>query len=233
MDKDVLLPVTHKLKIYPAYFNAVDTGRKPFDVRVNDRDYKVGDLILFQEYSPTLKTYSGRETLKEITYILNGGNWGIDDDCCVLGLTRTPQERCELVALDDKLVFEEASCVLRKYFNDDSSLAKGALIAEHICKRFGQNLQPLNEKSVMSILVKNDWGWIFHPTQIETIAKAICQKFGTAPAQKTLSLEEIETVMNDNLKRALEGLSGYNWGLTPKAITILASAIKAKMEGTA
>lgn len=82
----------HKLKIYPAYFNAVDDGRKPFDVRVKDRDYKVGDTVLFQEYSPTLKEYSGRETEKIITYILNGGDWGIDEDVCVLGLTAKKEE---------------------------------------------------------------------------------------------------------------------------------------------
>ncbi len=51
------------------------------------------------------------------------------------GFSKNPPQT--LVRLDDKLVFEEASCVLRKYFNDDSSLAKGALIADHICARFG------------------------------------------------------------------------------------------------
>jgi hypothetical protein len=81
--------ITHKAKIYPAYFNDVESGKKPFEVRVDDRrpKYRVGDNILFQEYSPTLRTYSGRETLKLITYKLDGGNWGIDDDCCVLGLS--------------------------------------------------------------------------------------------------------------------------------------------------
>lgn len=42
-------------------------------------------LIFFREFSPTFKTYSGRECIKTITYKLPGGNWGIDEDVCVLG----------------------------------------------------------------------------------------------------------------------------------------------------
>lgn len=79
---------THICKIYPVYFDEVDSGKKPFDVRLDDRrpKYKVNDLIIFREYSPTLHKFSGRETKKVITYKLDGGNFGIDEDCCVLGL---------------------------------------------------------------------------------------------------------------------------------------------------
>lgn len=41
--------MTHDLKILPRYFDAVEDGSKPFEVRRNDRDYQVGDILLLRE----------------------------------------------------------------------------------------------------------------------------------------------------------------------------------------
>ncbi|MBO5328152.1 MAG: DUF3850 domain-containing protein [Clostridia bacterium] len=38
------------LKIKPEYFQAVIDGRKPFEIRKNDRKFKVGDEIVLDEY---------------------------------------------------------------------------------------------------------------------------------------------------------------------------------------
>lgn len=38
------------LKIKPEYFQAVIDGRKPFEIRKNDRNFKVGDEIYLDEY---------------------------------------------------------------------------------------------------------------------------------------------------------------------------------------
>ena len=43
---------SHKLKILPNYFNAVKEREKTFEVRKNDRDYKVNDIIKLEEYVP-------------------------------------------------------------------------------------------------------------------------------------------------------------------------------------
>lgn len=40
----------HDLKIRPQYFEAVARGAKGFEVRVNDRDFKVGDHLLLREW---------------------------------------------------------------------------------------------------------------------------------------------------------------------------------------
>lgn len=66
----------HELKISPEYFDAVESGVKPFEVRKNDREFKVGDTLHLREYNGTMSPYSeapytGRETSKTITYILN------------------------------------------------------------------------------------------------------------------------------------------------------------------
>jgi hypothetical protein len=45
-------------------------GRKTHDIRLNDRDYAVGDQLLLQEYDAIGETgYTGREAVFDITYI--------------------------------------------------------------------------------------------------------------------------------------------------------------------
>ena len=41
----------HHLKIMPEYFQAVVDGKKPFEVRYNDRDFKRRDSVILKEYS--------------------------------------------------------------------------------------------------------------------------------------------------------------------------------------
>ena len=42
--------MTHYLKIRPEHFQAVIDGRKPFEVRFNDRNFQVGDRVILEEY---------------------------------------------------------------------------------------------------------------------------------------------------------------------------------------
>lgn len=60
--------------------------RKPFEARKNDRDFKIGDHLHLMEYDPELDHYSGRLLVREISYILPGGAWGIEPGYVVLGL---------------------------------------------------------------------------------------------------------------------------------------------------
>lgn len=60
----------HELKTLPKYFRAVLENKKTFEVRKNDRDFKVGDILILKEWTPR-KGYSGNEISKKITYILD------------------------------------------------------------------------------------------------------------------------------------------------------------------
>jgi ASC-1-like (ASCH) protein len=64
---------THELKIWPEYFEAVVDGRKTFELRKADRDFKIGDIILLKEYIPDYENphYTGRKIRVKITYILD------------------------------------------------------------------------------------------------------------------------------------------------------------------
>ncbi len=63
--------MTHSLKTVNPYFEAVWQGLKTFEVRENDRDYKVGDLLCLKEWDYKGERYTEREVTVEITYILD------------------------------------------------------------------------------------------------------------------------------------------------------------------
>ncbi len=76
----------HELKTWPEYFEAVRTEKKNFEIRKNDRAFQVGDLLILREWDPQKETYSGRTAFRRITYILPGGQFGIDPDFVVLSI---------------------------------------------------------------------------------------------------------------------------------------------------
>ena len=63
----------HALKIKAEYFEAVISGEKLFEVRVNDRNYKVGNLLGLNEIN-TDDEYTGRSCMVYIDYILELGH---------------------------------------------------------------------------------------------------------------------------------------------------------------
>lgn len=58
----------HELKIESQYFKEVINGKKTFEIRKNDRNFKVGDLVKLKEIDEN-KEYTGNESVFEITYI--------------------------------------------------------------------------------------------------------------------------------------------------------------------
>lgn len=76
----------HDLKTWPPYFQAVVSGRKPFEVREDDRNFQVGDRLLLREWDPKYKHHTGRKVTCEVTYKLQGGSFGIQEGYCVLGI---------------------------------------------------------------------------------------------------------------------------------------------------
>lgn len=78
----------HKLKTWKPYFNEVRKGNKTFEVRKNDRDFKNGDLLCLEEYIPEGDYYTGEQLWCKVTYILQGGNFGIEKGFVVLGIKK-------------------------------------------------------------------------------------------------------------------------------------------------
>jgi len=59
----------HELKIWPEYFLLKLEGRKSWEFRVNDRDFKAFDDVRLREWNPETKEYTGREMDITIFYV--------------------------------------------------------------------------------------------------------------------------------------------------------------------
>jgi len=61
----------HELKTWPESFQPIIKNKKNFEVRVNDRNYQVGDKLLLLEYDPVKQQYTGRKCYRQISYIMS------------------------------------------------------------------------------------------------------------------------------------------------------------------
>ena len=59
-----------KKKAWPEMFEAVLSGKKNFDLRLNDFEAKEGDILVLEEWNPETKEYTGRKIEKKIKYVM-------------------------------------------------------------------------------------------------------------------------------------------------------------------
>ena len=62
---------THELKCWSSYFEDVIEGRKTFEIRKNDRNFHVGDVLRLKEYGPFRESFTGRQCDIRVIYILD------------------------------------------------------------------------------------------------------------------------------------------------------------------
>lgn len=84
----------HEIKLDIAFCDAVYRGKKTFELRANDRGYKVGDYVRFKP----VETVKGIvmtvphpivEKTYKITYLLSG--WGLKDGYCAFSIEPVPE----------------------------------------------------------------------------------------------------------------------------------------------
>jgi hypothetical protein len=80
------------LKTWPEFFDAVDRGRKPFELRKDDRGFDVGQIWCLNRFEPDEShpeggIYTGRWIKVRITYIVRGPIWGLADGWVIFGFT--------------------------------------------------------------------------------------------------------------------------------------------------
>lgn len=80
--------MNHELKIWPEHFDNIVIGKKTFEIRKNDRDYKSGDTLILKRFNPDRQEYTGATCNVYVSHILYGtdNNWGLNRDCCIMSI---------------------------------------------------------------------------------------------------------------------------------------------------
>lgn len=108
---------THTVKSWAHFFDAISAGRKLHDLRIMDRDYKVGDFIILQKYDNINGRYTGDEVKVEITYITSNkvpcafSSSALAKDYAILSIKLVPKETPPKAAFridDGEVKFEDA-----------------------------------------------------------------------------------------------------------------------------
>ena len=96
----------HKLKTWPVFFEAIMNGIKTFEVRYNDRRFKVGDRLDLFEFDPDAMEngeYTGRHCHRFISYILDTNPFIDLKGYIILGLQPEP-----IKEITDQDIWQEA-----------------------------------------------------------------------------------------------------------------------------
>lgn len=72
-------------KVLPKYFEQVIMGNKNFELRKDDDDVQVGDVLILEEWAPN-SGRTGNIAVKTVTYVLrHAQEYGLMDGHCIIG----------------------------------------------------------------------------------------------------------------------------------------------------
>ena len=69
----------HELKAWPEQYQATLSGKKLYELRQDDRDFQVMDVLHLREWDPKTKEYTGRALPVVITHITRLEDWISDE----------------------------------------------------------------------------------------------------------------------------------------------------------
>jgi hypothetical protein len=76
----------HELKTVQPFFNQVKNGTKRFELRKNDRDFMVNDILVLKEYNSLTKVFVGDHVAVRVIGILDQFV-GLKDGYCILSIS--------------------------------------------------------------------------------------------------------------------------------------------------
>lgn len=84
------MSTSHELKSWPRFFNPIVSGDRRHELRRNDRNYRVGDVVVLREFDESLGRYTGRKCTAVVTSITSHDEpcavsaEGLNPDFCIL-----------------------------------------------------------------------------------------------------------------------------------------------------
>lgn len=88
----------HNIKCWKEFFSDIKTGKKSFELRINDRNYEVGDTLHLREYDSITGLYTGKDCFRDIAYIL-GGHEGIKEGYIIMAIKHCDDAKLELAKI--------------------------------------------------------------------------------------------------------------------------------------
>ena len=83
--------MTHILKILPEFFNLVSLGVKSWELRKNDRDFQIGDILILKEIQAGNNTdlfpndiFTGREISVSVFHIFDKVEFGLQPNHIII-----------------------------------------------------------------------------------------------------------------------------------------------------
>jgi ASC-1-like (ASCH) protein len=73
--------MTHELKIEPQYFKEIISGKKKFELRKNDRNFQVGNILILKDVFDSGKCYHAH-----VTSIIHGPIFGLEEGYCIMSI---------------------------------------------------------------------------------------------------------------------------------------------------
>ncbi len=90
-------PRVHQIKVGTTLFEDIESGKKNFTIRKNDRGYKAGDILEKMEFIDG--SYTGRSIRLFVTYMIEDFT-GLEDGYCIMGTSLVNEDDKPLVGAD-------------------------------------------------------------------------------------------------------------------------------------
>lgn len=116
---------THHLKIAPVFYQDVISGKKKFEIRVNDRNFLEGDHLVLREFEDG--EYTGNEVEVLVTYI---PDFPLPDNYVVMGIEPI-EGNLELNQADLLTITDWFNGYVAKYYDSNPENVKKRMPQKH------------------------------------------------------------------------------------------------------
>lgn len=140
------------IKILPEYFEEVIAGRKRAELRLNDREYKKGDIYDLREWNPKRGRYTGRKVNIQITHVLEGFE-GLTKGWCMFSFKtyeeifgKDEEPTPKTLSIDYEAEYHRCVGIMQNIHNEREEAKSAILALSKIINEQRQTISDLNKR---------------------------------------------------------------------------------------